>query len=70
MCNLHDPDGQGQVDDHGRQQHQQEEIDAPLPPAVKPRRVGRVAAPPLEVQGAGGQDKLFLGHLQDKHRVW
>lgn len=68
--NLQDPDSQGQVDDHGSQQQEQEEVDASFPPAGDGQsgRVGGAGARRLQAPGAGGQDQLFLGNLQDKHR--
>lgn len=64
--NLHDPDGEGQVNDHGDQEQQQEEIEASFSPAVQAHRVHGVAARSLEVQGLGRENKLLLGNLGNK----
>lgn len=63
---LYDPDGEGQVNDHGDQEQQQEEVEASFPPAVQTHRVHGAAAWPLEMQGLGGEDKLLLGNLENK----
>ena len=68
-CEVHDledPYSQGQVDDHGDQQKQDEEVEAALPPAVYPHGIGLGTGRPLQVVGLGCQHVLLLGHLQDR----
>lgn len=67
MHDLYDPDGEGQVNDHGDQEQQQEEVQASFPPAVQPHRVGGAAGGALQMQGLRGEDELLLGDLENKH---
>lgn len=64
---LYDPDSEGQVNYHGDQEQQQEEIEASFPPAIKTHRVHSFTAWSLEVQGLGRKDKLLLGNLENKY---
>ena len=59
---LDDPNGQGQVHDHGDEEEQQQEIEAALPPAVQAHRVDDVIGDrgSLEVQALGPGDVLLL----------
>jgi len=66
---FEDPDGQGQVDNHGDEKEEDEEVQASLPPAVDSHcRVNLGAAhrrPPLvERVGLRREDILLLGHLK------
>lgn len=65
---LYDPDSECQVDDHGDEEQQQEEVDASFPPAAQTRWVHGIAARPLQVQGLRREKELLLGDLGKKHR--
>lgn len=61
---LEDPDGEGQIDDHGDEEEEDEEVEAALPPAVDAHRVRLRTAWPLQGIGLRCQDVLLLGHLR------
>lgn len=65
---LEDPDGERQVDDHGDQEQEDEEVEAALPPAVDTHRVGlgTLVCPLAQGVGLGREDVLLLGHLEKK----
>ena len=65
---LEDPDGQGQIDDHGDEEQEDKEVEAALPPAVDAHRVGLRTARPLQWVGLRCQDVLLLGHLRWRER--
>lgn len=71
---FEDPDCESQVDDHGDEEEEDEEVQAPLPPAVDAhRRVDLGAAhrgPPLVKRvGLRSQDVLLLRHLERETNI-
>ncbi len=66
---FEDPDGQRQIDDHGDEEEEDEEVQASLPPAIDSHRWVDLGAahrrPPLVKRvGLRREDILLLGHLK------